>query len=78
MIELEKLNLVAADQLNLLEKCLKSIHRIDLKTKIQKYAQSGKKFWCLGDLQCTVGTVGGELSPVGCLAEMEPKHPRPL
>lgn len=42
VIELEKLNLVAADQLNLLEKCLKSIHRIDLKTKIQKYAQSSQ------------------------------------
>ncbi|KAH0511665.1 CASP8 and FADD-like apoptosis regulator [Microtus ochrogaster] len=42
VIELEKLNLVAADQLNLLEKSLKSIHRIDLKTKIQKYAQSGQ------------------------------------
>lgn len=78
MIELEKLNLVAADQLNLLEKSLKSIHRIDLKTKIQKYAQSGKKFWCFSDLQCTGGTVGGEMSPVGCLAEMEPKHPSPL
>lgn len=42
VVELEKLNLVAADQLNLLEKSLKNIHRIDLKTKIQKYAQSGQ------------------------------------
>nr|KAF6494212.1 CASP8 and FADD like apoptosis regulator [Rousettus aegyptiacus] len=40
VIELEKLNLVAPDQLDLLEKCLKNIHRIDLKTKIQKYKQS--------------------------------------
>uniref|UniRef100_A0A8C8UC55 CASP8 and FADD-like apoptosis regulator n=4 Tax=Peromyscus maniculatus bairdii TaxID=230844 RepID=A0A8C8UC55_PERMB len=42
VIELEKLNLIASDQLNLLEKCLKNIHRIDLKTKIQKYRQSGQ------------------------------------
>ncbi|KAL6088832.1 hypothetical protein STEG23_000693 [Scotinomys teguina] len=42
VIELEKLNLIASDQLNLLEKCLKHIHRIDLKTKIQKYTQSGQ------------------------------------
>uniref|UniRef100_A0A2I2ZL42 CASP8 and FADD-like apoptosis regulator n=1 Tax=Gorilla gorilla gorilla TaxID=9595 RepID=A0A2I2ZL42_GORGO len=41
VVELEKLNLVAPDQLDLLEKCLKNIHRIDLKTKIQKYKQSG-------------------------------------
>nr|XP_045003442.1 CASP8 and FADD-like apoptosis regulator isoform X1 [Jaculus jaculus]XP_045003443.1 CASP8 and FADD-like apoptosis regulator isoform X1 [Jaculus jaculus]XP_045003444.1 CASP8 and FADD-like apoptosis regulator isoform X1 [Jaculus jaculus] len=40
VIELEKQNLIASDQLNLLEKCLKNIHRIDLKTKIQKYMQS--------------------------------------
>ncbi|XP_014445037.1 CASP8 and FADD-like apoptosis regulator isoform X4 [Tupaia chinensis] len=42
VIELEKLNLVAPDQLDLLEKCLKSIHRLDLKTKIQKYKQSAQ------------------------------------
>lgn len=42
-MDLEKLNLVAPDQLDLLEKCLKNIHRIDLKTKIQKYKQSGKQ-----------------------------------
>ncbi|XP_039073773.1 CASP8 and FADD-like apoptosis regulator isoform X4 [Hyaena hyaena] len=40
VIELEKLNLIAPDQLDLLEKCLKNIHRIDLKTKVQKYKQS--------------------------------------
>ncbi|XP_004393525.1 PREDICTED: CASP8 and FADD-like apoptosis regulator isoform X1 [Odobenus rosmarus divergens] len=39
VIELEKLNLIAPDQLELLEKCLKNIHRVDLKTKIQKYKQ---------------------------------------
>ncbi|XP_048200926.1 CASP8 and FADD-like apoptosis regulator isoform X2 [Perognathus longimembris pacificus] len=38
--ELEKLDLIAPDQLNLLEKCLKNIHRVDLKIKIQKYKQS--------------------------------------
>ncbi|KAM6178606.1 CASP8 and FADD-like apoptosis regulator [Rhynchocyon petersi] len=42
IIELEKRNLIAPDQLNLLETCLKSIHRIDLKTKIQKYKQSAQ------------------------------------
>uniref|UniRef100_A0A8C5LIL7 CASP8 and FADD-like apoptosis regulator n=1 Tax=Jaculus jaculus TaxID=51337 RepID=A0A8C5LIL7_JACJA len=46
VIELEKQNLIASDQLNLLEKCLKNIHRIDLKTKIQKYMQSGKMNFC--------------------------------
>lgn len=50
VIELEKLNLIGSDQLNLLEKCLKSIHRIDLKTKIQKYTQSSKTFWLLSGL----------------------------
>lgn len=43
VIELEKQNLIASDQLNLLEKCLKNIHRIDLKTKIQKYLQSSQE-----------------------------------
>ncbi|XP_021574597.1 CASP8 and FADD-like apoptosis regulator [Carlito syrichta] len=43
VVELEKLNLVAPNQLDLLEKCLKSIHRIDLKTKIQKYKQSAQE-----------------------------------
>uniref|UniRef100_A0A8C6QRZ8 CASP8 and FADD-like apoptosis regulator n=1 Tax=Nannospalax galili TaxID=1026970 RepID=A0A8C6QRZ8_NANGA len=51
VIELEKLKLIASDQLNLLEKCLQTIGRIDLKTKIQKYRQSGENFWPLGSLQ---------------------------
>ncbi|XP_017909687.1 PREDICTED: CASP8 and FADD-like apoptosis regulator isoform X2 [Capra hircus] len=42
VVELEKLNLVAPDQLNLLEECLTNINRIDLKTKIQKYRQSAQ------------------------------------
>lgn len=42
-MEMEKLDLVAPDHLDVLEKCLKNIHRIDLKTKIQKYKQSGKQ-----------------------------------
>ncbi|XP_043433395.1 CASP8 and FADD-like apoptosis regulator isoform X1 [Prionailurus bengalensis] len=42
VIELEKLNLIAPDRLDLLEKCLKNIHRIDLKTKVQKYKQSAQ------------------------------------
>uniref|UniRef100_G3WLJ5 CASP8 and FADD-like apoptosis regulator n=1 Tax=Sarcophilus harrisii TaxID=9305 RepID=G3WLJ5_SARHA len=40
VINLEKVNLIAPDKLDLLEKCLKNIHRIDLKKKIQKYKQS--------------------------------------
>ncbi|XP_040853847.1 CASP8 and FADD-like apoptosis regulator isoform X3 [Ochotona curzoniae] len=43
VIEMEKLKLVAPDQLDLLEKCLETIHRIDLKTKIQKYRQSAPR-----------------------------------
>lgn len=42
VVELEKLSLIASDQLTLLEKCLKNIHRMDLKTKIQKYTQAGQ------------------------------------
>ncbi|XP_048664240.1 CASP8 and FADD-like apoptosis regulator isoform X1 [Marmota marmota marmota] len=42
VVALEKLNLIAPDQLDLLEECLKNIHRIDLKTKIQKYKQSAQ------------------------------------
>ncbi|XP_013367194.1 PREDICTED: CASP8 and FADD-like apoptosis regulator isoform X2 [Chinchilla lanigera] len=42
VIELEKLDLVAPDQLDLLEKCLKNIHRLDLKKKIEKYKQSAQ------------------------------------
>ncbi|NXA77352.1 CFLAR regulator, partial [Thryothorus ludovicianus] len=37
IIDLEKLNLVAPDQLDLIENCFRSIHRIDLTRKIQKY-----------------------------------------
>ncbi|XP_006862049.1 PREDICTED: CASP8 and FADD-like apoptosis regulator-like [Chrysochloris asiatica] len=43
VVELEKQNLVAPDQLDLLETCLKTIHRIDLKTKVQKYKQSAQE-----------------------------------
>uniref|UniRef100_A0A452IJ94 Uncharacterized protein n=1 Tax=Gopherus agassizii TaxID=38772 RepID=A0A452IJ94_9SAUR len=35
--DLEKLNLVAPNQLDLIEDCLQNIHRIDLKKKIQRY-----------------------------------------
>lgn len=42
VMEMEKLDLVAPDHLDVLEKCLKNIHRIDLKTKIQKYKQSAQ------------------------------------
>ncbi|NXT07306.1 CFLAR regulator, partial [Prunella fulvescens] len=37
IIDLEKLNLVAPNQLDLIENCFQSIHRIDLIRKIQKY-----------------------------------------
>lgn len=42
MIDLEKLNLVAPNQLDLIEECFQSIHRIDLIKKIKKYKQEGK------------------------------------
>ncbi|XP_055967877.1 CASP8 and FADD-like apoptosis regulator isoform X2 [Sorex fumeus] len=42
VVELEKQDLLAPDQLDLLEDCLKSIHRIDLKTKIQKFKLSAQ------------------------------------
>uniref|UniRef100_A0A8C0EDX3 CASP8 and FADD-like apoptosis regulator n=1 Tax=Bubo bubo TaxID=30461 RepID=A0A8C0EDX3_BUBBB len=37
VIDLEKLNLVAPNQLDLLENCFRNIHRMDLIRKIQKY-----------------------------------------
>ncbi|NXO73483.1 CFLAR regulator, partial [Phainopepla nitens] len=37
IIDLEKLNLVGPNQLDLIENCFRSIHRIDLIRKIQKY-----------------------------------------
>ncbi|KGL84085.1 CASP8 and FADD-like apoptosis regulator, partial [Tinamus guttatus] len=39
VIDLEKLNLVASNQLDLLEDCFQNIHRMDLIRKIQKYKQ---------------------------------------
>lgn len=42
MIDLEKLNLVAPNQLDLIENCFQNIHRIDLMRKIQKYKHEGK------------------------------------
>ncbi|XP_035187953.1 CASP8 and FADD-like apoptosis regulator isoform X1 [Oxyura jamaicensis] len=39
VIDLEKLNLVAPNQLDLIEECFQSIHRIDLIKKIKKYKQ---------------------------------------
>ncbi|NXK16336.1 CFLAR regulator, partial [Arenaria interpres] len=37
VIDLEKLNLVAPNQLDLIENCFQNIHRIDLTRRIQKY-----------------------------------------
>ncbi|XP_054979070.1 CASP8 and FADD-like apoptosis regulator [Sorex araneus] len=42
VVELEKQDLLAPNQLDLLENCLKSIHRIDLKRKIQKFKLSAQ------------------------------------
>uniref|UniRef100_A0A7M4FVY0 CASP8 and FADD-like apoptosis regulator n=1 Tax=Crocodylus porosus TaxID=8502 RepID=A0A7M4FVY0_CROPO len=42
VIDLEKQNMVAPNELELIEECLHNIHRIDLKKKIQKYKQEGK------------------------------------
>ncbi|XP_021255605.1 LOW QUALITY PROTEIN: CASP8 and FADD-like apoptosis regulator [Numida meleagris] len=39
VIELEKLNLVAPNQLDLIENCFRNIHRIDLIKRIEKYKQ---------------------------------------
>ncbi|KAM6332748.1 CASP8 and FADD-like apoptosis regulator isoform 1-T3 [Podargus strigoides] len=39
VIDLEKLNLVAPNQLDVIENCFRNIHRIDLIKKIQKYKQ---------------------------------------
>uniref|UniRef100_A0A8D0GCX9 CASP8 and FADD like apoptosis regulator n=1 Tax=Sphenodon punctatus TaxID=8508 RepID=A0A8D0GCX9_SPHPU len=54
VIDLEKLNLIASDQLDLIEDCLLSIHRVDLKKKIQKYKQECKMCGEGGGLPCTL------------------------
>lgn len=43
VVELEKQDLLAPDQLDLLEKCLNSIHRMDLRRKIQKFKLSAQR-----------------------------------
>lgn len=43
VVELEKQDLLAPDQLDLLEKCLNSIHRMDLRRKIQKFKLSAQE-----------------------------------
>ncbi|XP_069471552.1 CASP8 and FADD-like apoptosis regulator [Ambystoma mexicanum] len=40
-IELEKLNLLAPHKIDLLEKCLQNIHRVDLSKRMQKYKHAG-------------------------------------
>lgn len=40
-IELEKINLLAPNKMDVLEKCLQNIHRVDLTKKIQKYKEAG-------------------------------------
>ncbi|NXS11728.1 CFLAR regulator, partial [Neodrepanis coruscans] len=40
VIDLEKLNLVAPNQLDLIENCFQNIHRVDLIKKIQNYKQN--------------------------------------
>uniref|UniRef100_A0A4X2KPL1 CASP8 and FADD-like apoptosis regulator n=1 Tax=Vombatus ursinus TaxID=29139 RepID=A0A4X2KPL1_VOMUR len=58
VIDLEKVNLIAPDKLDLLEKCLKNIHRIDLKKKIQKYKQSVLGANYMNEIQASLPSVG--------------------
>ncbi|XP_072473372.1 CASP8 and FADD-like apoptosis regulator isoform X2 [Notamacropus eugenii] len=58
VIDLEKVNLLAPDKLDLLEKCLKNIHRIDLKKKIQKYKQSALGTNYMNGIQAPLPSVG--------------------
>ncbi|XP_043852837.1 CASP8 and FADD-like apoptosis regulator isoform X2 [Dromiciops gliroides] len=58
VIDLEKINLIAPDKLDLLEKCLKNIHRIDLKKKIQKYKQSALGATYVNGIQASLPSVG--------------------
>ncbi|XP_078003694.1 CASP8 and FADD-like apoptosis regulator isoform X2 [Phascolarctos cinereus] len=58
VIDLEKVNLIAPDKLDLLEKCLKNIHRIDLKKKIQKYKQSALGANYVNGIQASLPSVG--------------------
>ncbi|XP_078536323.1 CASP8 and FADD-like apoptosis regulator [Lissotriton helveticus] len=39
-IELEKVNILAPNKMDVLEKCLQNIHRVDLTKKIQKYKEA--------------------------------------
>ncbi|XP_069082181.1 CASP8 and FADD-like apoptosis regulator isoform X2 [Pleurodeles waltl] len=50
-IELEKVNLLAPHKMDLLEKCLKNIHRVDLTKKIQKYKEAGRRVSSLSSPQ---------------------------
>ncbi|XP_074155182.1 CASP8 and FADD-like apoptosis regulator isoform X1 [Sminthopsis crassicaudata] len=58
VIDLEKVNLIAPDKLDLLEKCLKNIHRIDLKKKIQKYKQSALGANYVNGIQTSLSSAG--------------------
>ncbi|KAM5280164.1 CASP8 and FADD-like apoptosis regulator [Ctenodactylus gundi] len=75
VIELEKLNLVAPDQLDLLERCLKNIHRMDLKTKIEKYRQSGISSPFVAAL---CGGTGVSIERLHMPEEQYQMHSRPL
>lgn len=44
VMELEKLNEVSCDKLDLLEQCLRNIHRNDLVKRIQAYKNRGQSF----------------------------------
>ncbi|XP_074047763.1 CASP8 and FADD-like apoptosis regulator isoform X2 [Macrotis lagotis] len=58
VIDLEKVNLIAPDKLDLLEKCLKNIHRMDLKKKIQTYKQSALGAHYVNRIQASLPSVG--------------------
>lgn len=44
VVELEKLDQLSSEKMNLIEHCLKSIHRADLAKKITHYQQTGKNY----------------------------------
>ncbi|KAI2659111.1 CASP8 and FADD-like apoptosis regulator [Labeo rohita] len=46
VVELEKLDKVSSDNLDLLEKCLRDIHRMDLVKRIQAYKNRGQNVPC--------------------------------
>lgn len=44
VVELEKLDQLSSEKMDLIEHCLRSIHRADLAKKISHYQQTGKNY----------------------------------